>query len=698
MNNKRNSDEAGSSLSPSTPVVEEFRKLKACARCHRLKIRCKFVDHSYKSCVNCYTANLECSMTLDPTLATAKPRPRKKIKAMEKQNALSELHSHLDLGLQALNNLKNEHSDKETIEKESTHLFLAQKKLTNMINLVSHEITSRATNSSEGKTASSANSMKEGVVRAVPKLPLIPFESNIVREITKLGLISLKECSTRFSFFVNEMLEYWPCVNLSLYADDFESLLDKDPLLLLGCISVTCLNNPDLHDTLLYYLERNLTQRVTTTGDISISIIKIYTILSLWSSPPKRWGSYKHQLNLLTAMNLTLCLDLGNEKFRNNSKVLENSSEEREIIRTYVGVYCCCSSLALSLPRFKVVTWNDSFDQSVKLLLMGETNQNDKFLAYYAQFLKVGHDYFTIFSPDLSMGTLITDIEQLKSLCEEFERAISKCLASSGLLSGSCKQRFLISIIYYQVLMCCYDFIVCKVIFQTSLFLHYSEDHFYLSVLNKLIRSAEKIIDSFLNICELSTNFPTFFYYRPMHALVSLIRVRLLVVSQKLNLEIDVEREYDRISQIMKTISKKSLVAKKMSTILSIVQKWMKVSHNFTQHGSVNSMTVLLDELGTEHAVEVLKEPTIKCEESSKPRPSLSFATLAPPLSDDTGKESKATDENRILNDIFQQIDDDINSFFPSLPTDLNQWDFNNEYLEGDIESMFKNDSNSQFW
>jgi hypothetical protein len=86
-----------------------------------------------------------------------------------------------------------------------------------------------------------------------------------------------------------------------------------------------------------------------------------------------------------------------------------------------------------------------------------------------------------------------------------------------------------------------------------------------------------------------------------------LIRARLLVKTQQLDLEIDVEREHDKVFSSLAKISRQSKVSCKMSVILTRISKWMKVSNEFNKNGATNSMVDLLNELGKEKAVENIK-------------------------------------------------------------------------------------------
>ncbi|OWB67750.1 binding protein [[Candida] boidinii] len=655
---------------PSTDFGIKFRRVRACARCHRLKMRCVFEDPTFNSCKRCYAANIACSMTEDPTSSTAKTRTRRRLKAplANLQNSMSEAFNFFQKVQEQLNdntinktnkkifNNKDKHNDNDkdndndddsdndkdsddnkdiiTIPDsfEIDKLTQIQSQLFELQRLLSHVISSSKTAqniSPKSNVASSMSSMKDGPVKPVPHLPWIPYEYNIMKELFKLKILSPGISREKYNIFVNDILIYWPCISLPKDYN-FDYLLEREPLILLGFIAVTCLNQPDLHDTLLYYLEGNLAQRVSISGDITVNLIQIYLVLSLWGSPPRKWGSYKHQMSLLTALDLSLCLDLGNEKFRDSSNVLKSNSEERKIIRAYIGVYTCCGSLGLSLPRFKVVSWTKNHEKCCNILLTGESNRQDKFLCYYARLISIGEEIFSFLCPDaiggpnamafmnmnnannnntgndiISNGPVTNTSwshEHLRTMMIGYEKRMQKLAIESELLNHDSKERNLLSIIYYQLLMTMYDYVVCRVLMKRDVL-----NEVYIETLSRLIRASEKVIDSFVNLCDQTDYFPTFFYYRPMHALVALIRARLLVRSQRLDLEVNVEREYDRVCSSLDTISKKSLVANKMKAILSRVDKWMKVSNKFSKDGANSSMVTLLDELGKEKAIEVIK-------------------------------------------------------------------------------------------
>ena len=613
----RSFNEMTLSQSSQAEFATKFRRLRACARCHRLKMRCTFEDPSFESCTRCFKAGLRCSITEDPTSSQAKPRPRKRTK-LQGNGPLAQLQRAINESNKVLNSIqRNETDNSDDICSEN--LLTLQFQLGETQRLILHAANALKEKgkgaSSTVEEASSINSMKDGTVKSVPNLPWISYEANIMKELIKMEIISTNEARSRMKTFLTQLYPYWPCISFPKHYN-YDWLLENEPLVLLTFITVTCLNEPDLHDTLLYYLEDNLSVRTFITGNISVGFIQIYLVLSLWCSPPKRWGSYKHQMSLLMALNLTLCLDLGNEVYKNGTNVLSDDSVERLTIRSYMAVYACCGSLGLSLPRFKVVNWTPVHERCCQLLLLGDVNQADKFLYYYSRLVALGEEIFQFLCPngfpnasvkrnDIDVDDasgLFVKTSALRDIMVGYEKRMQKLATDSNMFVHSAKMRNLLSIIYYQLLMTMYDYVVCKVLVRRDVL-----TEIYLQTINRLIKASEKVIESFVELCDQTANFPTFFYYRPMHALVALIRARLLVKTQQLDLEIDVEREHDKVFSSLAKISRHSKVSCKMSVILTRISKWMKVSNEFNKNGATNSMVDLLNELGKEKAVENIK-------------------------------------------------------------------------------------------
>ncbi|ODQ81408.1 hypothetical protein BABINDRAFT_159707 [Babjeviella inositovora NRRL Y-12698] len=640
-------DETPPDNAPESEFSLHWRQSRACGRCRRLKMRCAYTDPSQRSCARCSRAKIECSlMDVAESLRSKRPKPNRGTALVKDASS-------------ALANLRGfllENTDGET----GTDLAVFKAELELIRGMVPE---SRREISTELEPTSP---------KAKLTTQLGGSQLSSPTEETSFSPLSLASARSRHHRFLAHFLPSWPCITLP-YTFDF--LFHSRPALLLTIITVTTLDEPTLHAMLSARLESHLARQLTVSGDASLETIQCYVLLSLWCPPPAKWGSYKHQLNLLLGYTLSLCLDLGHERIIGNSRA---AAIPKESLRVYLAIYASCGSLGLSLPRFSVVRWSASHAEAVEILARGDPE--DEFLCLFARLVAVGQEmmesvqeeyapFRRVFHENEEEEQSLEPIEQTRKLSDgenpdrgplfgersdqetngsfgspgnrlsrdanEFEQANkSKAFASAdrpiengfGTSFGGSTQALyehrlytlihsstlfqtnlplchLLSIIYYQLLMSMYDSAVCRT--------HDRAAPGYSELLAKLIQAGEKVIDSFVQACESSGNIPTFFFYRPMHALVALIRARLLVFSESADIEVNVEREFERVSESMTRLGKSSLVARCMTTMLGKIERWMRVSSDFITREctSSTSLSALLEDLGRERAIADLRGP-----------------------------------------------------------------------------------------
>ncbi|ODV62325.1 Zn(II)2Cys6 transcription factor domain-containing protein ASCRUDRAFT_74731 [Ascoidea rubescens DSM 1968] len=587
----------------TTDFANKWRQVRACARCHRLKMRCAYDDPSYTSCKRCFSAGVECSLYHDPTSKFKTTRPRKKQKTNLKSKKLSANSSNInpimsiDDAIEQLfqsvdylkkttsstnssssitnndktNNTNNNNDNNNTdttnsinkdnrqslnsIKNDIDKLYASQNQLLELQLTLSNIIeektalynqkyslsTSNPSNLNINPTqsissqylnrSSSYSSLKEGPVHIISKLPPIPYERNLLEELIRLKFLTYQTAISKFNFFKSNLLPYWPILKIPLHYS-FDYMIKNKPLLLLACIIATCLNKNDveLHDKLSYYLEKNLSQRVCITGDILIDIISCYLILCIWNSPPKKWGSFKHQLDLLLGFSLSLVLDLKTKsgEFVNNSlsRNIPLSNDEKKLIRSFLATYCCGASLELALPKFKLVSWSIIHENCSLALISDLNNQNndpkdtqrsDIYLSYLSRLLSIGQEMQLFFSNSYSLffkndskdnknidqyyttnnepnnkkvndkqidehfekfsksfnnkSDQITQTD-LKIVVSGFENKLLRLMYDYRLTdnSSTAKESYLVGITYNYILMTMYDHIICKILTSTLFF------------------------------------------------------------------------------------------------------------------------------------------------------------------------------------------------------------------------------------
>lgn len=637
-----------------------WRQVKSCARCHRLKIRCTFEDPTFKSCSKCFAIGVNCSPDIDPTAKFARKKTRK-TKGVEQEvekrliydvNSVKSIYELIDLTKRSISDM---------IENKEPEIFIKE----NLENLSSElsEISSKVNNLIEGYEDDGINSNGYERFNQLNDLnyPHIDINSNLAKELLfKLKLISLEESQKRFDYFHNDILPFYPMLLFSEELSNFDYLLEHSPIILLCCIYVTTVNNNDLSDTenhddhkklnrslnklLGFYLENFLAYHVyIKSQDFNYHLIYAALILSFWCLPSHKNGHFKSQINLLTAFNISLCINTGNLSNKKMNKILFDDSHDRNDLRVFLSVYCSCGSLGLSLPRYKLVTWSKNYSNAVSILLKRDQvndlpKRYDRYLCYYAKLIYLGQEMLSFLSlnnshipldsykndnlPDPMIHKVWDDntvsMSNTRIILNNYEQKLYQILMDSGFMINSKqeesldapKERYLLSIVYYHILVIVYDNLISSYLYsRKSAFMQAEQTAFladadyliYLQHIAKLIKACENILKTFIKINLETINFPTFIYYRAMHALILLVRLQLLIKSHsslltedRRDLEINVEYYFEEVSKIIsKGQSEKDLVScLKMSFILSKINNWLKLSTNFRSQNNYVPQTL----------------------------------------------------------------------------------------------------------
>ncbi|CUM63502.1 uncharacterized protein PRCAT00001078001 [Priceomyces carsonii] len=643
--NGRHLDSSESQNNSGNDFSQKWRQVRACARCHRLKMKCSYEDPSYLACKRCFAIGVECSPDEDPTAKFARRKKRKTkeldVEEVDISKESSKVAKLLEEAMISLNKL-----EEQTIDPKSPRVVKIRKQ---------YESISKKFKTINGPTEPKADNLEQ---LPESKYPDIPLKSNLIKELVfNYKLITLEESQARFDYFLNSMLPYYPVISFSSKLKDFYFLAENSPLLLTAIICVTAindnlipdldskktLNNVSLFNLLSYYLENLICHQLyRKSEDFTYHLVYTCLILSLWCPPPRRLGNFKNQLNLLMAFNVSLCIDLSESvKYGTRSlEYLQETMDNRNEIRAFLSVYCCCGSLGLSLPKFKLVSWSKSHEEAVKLLLQKGKNlptENDRFLCCFAQVIYLGQEIFEFLSSSGSGNTVseinsstkrgsdshspiqLSNIDSLplnnvKWVINGYEQLLYLTLVESGFMQPSSdkylgpsddapKEKYLLAIIYYQMLMLIYDNLVSDIFYHQHDFsgkkssttgFEMIDKLAYLQHISKLIKICENLLNSFIILnMEETINYPSFFYYRPLHALILLIRLRLLLKSQIFkkgfpsnnpeDLKISVEQYFHEISKIFEKneFEFKLLACSQMSSILSKIYKWMIFSESY---------------------------------------------------------------------------------------------------------------------
>ncbi|RCK66020.1 hypothetical protein Cantr_01680 [Candida viswanathii] len=621
---------AGANSSSASGFAGKWRQTRACARCRRLKMKCSFEDPSFQSCVRCFSAKIECSFDVDPSAEFARKKQRRK-----KRRTASPLGDESErIGKTVMSDGGPNATGQQLLEISETSLKLfhdikelpkdSLNKLMNNYTLILETLKQKQTH-------------KE--VQPPSDFPNIPFLKNLIKElIYRYNYITYEETRTRYEFFLDHILPHFPIIPLSRIYKKFEYLYENYPILLVSCISVTTVNDNNLGTTpfthnnlqlcnlLSHYLYSFIAHEVyVKCDDFSIPLLYSCLIVSSWCVPPAQMGHFRNQLNALTASNVALCMGM-NDILKNYQNLdLGDDSELRQKLRSLLGVYCTCGALELSLRRFKVVSWNSETEIAFELLLREMDGAQlptveDRYICYLAKLISIGHDAVEFLNQFDSNNTTTNNnkktsfsLSNINFVLKNYEVKLLQVLNQSGFVDN-----LVFKIHYVHLLIVIHDNLISGIlnILETesksnlSQSNHYEnflvksdEKELFLEFIVKLITNCELLIDEFVNLNETTKNFPTVLYFRPLHALILLVRLRLVLKSQKINdLNINVELFFNIVNEVIESnLRLNSLVCSQMKVILTKIEKWLKISQKYDASMSNHTTDASTNENGNKN-------------------------------------------------------------------------------------------------
>ncbi|GEQ70494.1 hypothetical protein JCM33374_g4172 [Metschnikowia sp. JCM 33374] len=533
------------------------------------------------------------------------------------------------------------------------------------------------------------------------------------------SLISETEARTRYAFFNQSMTASFPLLALPIELYDYDQAFNASPLLVLACIYVTAIcdrkfsnvnENRMLRDSLIEYLDRAVSHRVyIEAAGLSYHVVYACMILSLWGSPSSHVQQYKSQMDMISAYAVSLCIDAGNVSIINAPALPKENSPERNSLRTLLAVYCCCGWLNFSLPRFNFASWTPRHDLAIKILSRSsqqvQPSGTDRFLCFYSRFVRMGKQLFNFFSEGaVSLNLRESEEEprglagpdpsdpfehslQLRKLVGElatYEAKLTDTVNEAGVLQGdglsklTVGERNCVLLIYYQLDMMVHDNLVSWCIYilttdaggrgQKKCFPKSDKD-LLLHHIKKCGATAEKVLDFFieLNASHVS-EFPTFFYYRALTSLASLIRLSIVVKSdisrlyfaEAQNFDFRLSSLYNEVVQIVEAYKVKfdSQVCQRLSPVLGRIGRWVHFieTHNWHLPAYQNTgMDFLrLTDMSIGQEIENLAAPKMPFNEASGNSPT-------------NVRTSHANCETRPVEESFRANPYDIPDFVPPL-------------------------------
>ncbi|KAG7663797.1 uncharacterized protein J8A68_002657 [[Candida] subhashii] len=675
-------------MTPVSPEPDSFaskwRQVRACARCRRLKMKCFFEDPRFESCSRCSTAGFKCSIDEDPSaLLSRRKRKKASPKLDTKSNsALAEFES---ASKRALTYLNNKTALSELPYDQVQGIIKSCK-----------DIVSRLESSTS--------------VLKSDEYPTISYSENLVKQVIELDKsFTIEGIRRRFHYFINNIVPYYPIISFSNDLKDFDTVLEKHPLLLAACISVTALNNfqpslisesipnSKLYNMMAHYLYESIAYHVyIKCNNFEVQLIYACLIVSLWCLPPNKFGHFRNQLNTLTAFNISMCIGLNEVPKCESNTLLTDSSEIRNNLRAMLSVYCTCGSLEMSLRRFKIVSWTKSHERAIELLMRpgdGLPTLEDRYICYVSRLMSTGQDILEFIQSlsnetEKGQGKGTVSLSRMREKTDSYELGLATIMKESGFDHAGksnnkeecvfrMQHHYLIITIYESLINSALSIINSK---AKDMILDSNVEASCLGNINKLITIWEELLADFtkLNQAE-NVNYPTTLYYKPFHALILLIRLRISLKSHnfvnldKSVLEIDIESYFDKISTIINNniTEHGSLVCTQMVSLLAKIEKWMKLSKLYatSTDGSLNDLANIIA-MNKGKEIETLEVPKTLLDAPSRRLPNIELKSQSIlPSSESTISqsvrlgESDSSSYEKTIERLLQEFDMEIIDF-----------------------------------
>lgn len=711
----------------------KWRTFRACARCHRLKSKC--VYESSKGCKRCLKRRLVCSPDEDPTAKEAKKRPVEvsadRIAAkFEKWLLAAEMEATMLT------------PTVDSIAAEQLH------KHAERLQSLAQTLASVAKMPLQAPRAPEPSLLTPASVLSVSELAMSPIttpiadrvelgvdlKTNIIYQVVRrLGLLTDAEARARFAYFIDHMLGFFPLISLSKTFHDYDHLANECPMLLLVFIYVTTFDyhgfGPESENTKLSHSLRKIVDSLLahdlylTTTNFSYRLIYVCMVTSLWNVPSIEVGDFKTHIELLSARNIALCIDSGNSDSYDSNSIAKDDSLERNDLRCFLGLYACVASLSFSLPRFDLISWSRNHESAFHKLMQESDNlpsESDRRLCLYAQLVRIGQDLIRQLSVngiglrflcckdanDSSVpkeffdDSKISVFESASNIIDEHRSKLVDILHQLGNVDTSTfvaarnapKEVYCFMFTYFQILILAYDNLVSWTFCKLS-----AEDTFgvpNVDISENLYNhikafgdSCEELLNCYVDVHRFETTLPTPYHYRALQALISLIRLQVLVKSDLMlrlfhkypPLEFDLLKLHSKVMAAMERhkIKLKLSICERLTVILSRINNWISIvagrnlHRHFKPEGSADFF--LLSQISKGQELHKLHEPHVQID---RKRPATESATedaihepkkIKPSCCSNAWNDELRVNFMSSINDIFKDVDYDFYRFFETL-------------------------------
>lgn len=524
--------------------AENWRKRRSCVRCRRIKVRCDYDSPLTTTCRRCTKAGVVCEQTT--------------LKRSHNDNSN-------DSGMKRS---KQDHED----SRESDLKRLAELERLIKNSQIEADQVRQKLNIDDDDTAGNKlippfpSSDNEDYLQAVMDKGYCDYNmaEEAYQKIQKSMFFGGVESSTNFYLTLEEQRVNDPLLTITMVTAAFCCHLPPGVKL----------------RPMIKYLEKIVMDKLYHQGQLNLKIIRTLMLMTYYiqSSP-----QIKAVLNILLGVMITLFLELGSEEEVN--KLLAPDIDTRattqimDRIRLLITVSASALTMAANSSLLHLKNIIPPTLNTCENVLLEKGTNIDKIGVYYTKLVYNFVEGLQTLTGSHIKGQPVrfirNTLDAYKKRTDDYLKLMDYHIKPLGEEPNSPRN------LVYQT--SCAQFQISLNECGLNQMMFFAEDEPSNDILllysQEIVSRCQYLNNKFVDISKRHKYYyyPQYMYFRPLKSLTALIRIRLLMWSKSINLQVDIREELNKVRNAWENISIDSYSAQQMHDRLQSVEKWVNL-------------------------------------------------------------------------------------------------------------------------
>lgn len=355
---------------------------------------------------------------------------------------------------------------------------------------------------------------------------------------------------------------------------------EEQPILTLSMIAACATaTSQDYAAELNNFLKRIYAENIVMDETNSLEIVKALLVTAFFLKPRPH---PKSPIMLLYLMAYFLGIGMAYDTKALISGNVDNQEELeclRERTRLFLSMYCVTASFALFIQKMDIFNLLAGSCELNREALLKNGTEEDLKLIYMSRLMALGHEALESIKESevghQAFETTTAKVEHYKTKLREIAELLYLNENAKTQLSPVYLHQ---SESYHQnILLVIHEYVLSELV------LHYddSKEGLLVTVCYAVVGAAQRLVDLFVELAESeSVLFPKLVFYKPLQAIVAMIRVRIIMWSKHLTLQKDVQDAFNKVKRAWERIKMGSFTGVEMYKMLLQVEKWLEFTKN----------------------------------------------------------------------------------------------------------------------